>query len=47
MLDLSGKEVVIFGGGKVGERKASLFCEYTGVTVVSREFSPLLDRLSA
>lgn len=47
MLDLSGKEVVIFGGGKVGERKASLFCEYTGVTVVSRKFTPLLDRLSA
>ena len=46
MFDLSGKEVVIFGGGKVGERKASLFCEYAGVTVVSREFTPLLEMLS-
>jgi len=25
MLDLTGKEVVIFGGGKVGERKATFF----------------------
>jgi len=46
MLDLSGKEVIIFGGGNVGERKATLFCEHTGVTVVSREFTQGLDRLS-
>jgi precorrin-2 dehydrogenase/sirohydrochlorin ferrochelatase len=46
MLDLSRKEVVIFGGGNVGERKASLFCEHAGVTVVSRDFTSLLDRLS-
>lgn len=46
MLDLSEKEVIIFGGGQVGERKASLFCDYAGVTVVSREFTPLLDQLS-
>lgn len=46
MLDLSGKEVAIFGGGDVGERKASLFCDYSRVTVISREFTPILDKLS-
>jgi precorrin-2 dehydrogenase/sirohydrochlorin ferrochelatase len=45
MLDLAGKEVVIFGGGEVGERKASLFCGHAEVTVVSREFTPRLNRL--
>jgi precorrin-2 dehydrogenase/sirohydrochlorin ferrochelatase len=39
MLDLSGKEVVIFGGGDVGERKASLFAEHSKVTLISREFT--------
>lgn len=46
MLDLSGKEILIFGGGRVGERKALLFCGHANVTVVSREFTPLLSRLS-
>lgn len=46
MLNLAGKEVLIFGGGQVGERKASLFCGYANVTVVSREFTPLLNKLS-
>ncbi|MCZ7357132.1 MAG: bifunctional precorrin-2 dehydrogenase/sirohydrochlorin ferrochelatase [Candidatus Methanoperedens sp.] len=46
MLDLSGKEVIIFGGGNVGERKALLFCDHARVTVVSREFTPSLIRLS-
>jgi precorrin-2 dehydrogenase/sirohydrochlorin ferrochelatase len=38
-VDFTGKKVVIFGGGTVGERKAAYF---TGadVTVVSREFTP-------
>jgi precorrin-2 dehydrogenase/sirohydrochlorin ferrochelatase len=45
MLDLAGKEVVIFGGGEVGERKASLFCGHAEVTVVSREFTPRLNQL--
>lgn len=45
MLDLAGKEVVIFGGGEVSERKASLFCGHAEVTVVSREFTPQLNRL--
>lgn len=46
MLSLEGKEIVIFGGGEVGERKASLFCMHARVTVVSRDFTPLLNRLS-
>jgi precorrin-2 dehydrogenase / sirohydrochlorin ferrochelatase len=44
MLDLNEKDIVIFGGGEVGERKASLFCEHAKVTVVSREFTPGLNR---
>lgn len=46
MLDLSGRDVVIFGGGKVGERKALFFCDHTSVTVVSRDFTQGLDKLS-
>jgi precorrin-2 dehydrogenase/sirohydrochlorin ferrochelatase len=46
MLDLTGKEVVIFGGGKVGERKASFFSGAACVTVISREFTPGLTNLS-
>lgn len=46
MLNLKGKEVVIFGGGEVGERKAALFCDYSRVTVVSREFTSPLEKLS-
>jgi precorrin-2 dehydrogenase/sirohydrochlorin ferrochelatase len=43
MIDLHDKEVVIFGGGGVGERKASLFCEHAKVKVISKEFTPGLD----
>jgi len=46
MLDLEGKKVVIFGGGGVGERKASLFCDHADVAVISREFTPELNHLS-
>lgn len=46
VLNLKGKKVVIFGGGEVGERKASLFCEHADVTVVSREFTHGLNQLS-
>ncbi len=42
LLSLEGKEVVIFGGGDVGERKASLFCDHAEVSVVSRKFAPQL-----
>jgi precorrin-2 dehydrogenase/sirohydrochlorin ferrochelatase len=41
-LDLEGKLVVIFGGGKVGERKARLFSDYGHVMVVSLEFTDAL-----
>jgi len=44
MIDLHEKEIVIFGGGEVGERKATLFCEHAKVKVVSKEFTPGLDR---
>ena len=45
MLDLAGKEVVIFGGGTVGERKALLFSGFAEVTVISRDFTPALEKL--
>jgi len=46
-LDLTSRLVVIFGGGKVGERKAGLFSQYGPVKVLSRDFSPgLLDLAS-
>lgn len=37
-IDLRGTKVVVFGGGKVGFRKASFFAEEAEVTVVSRSF---------
>ena len=43
MIDLREKEIVIFGGGEVGERKAFLFCEHAIVKVVSKEFTHGLD----
>ncbi len=45
MLDLTEKEVLIFGGGTVGERKASLFSGFADVTVISRDFTPALEKL--
>jgi len=44
-LDLTSRLVVIFGGGKVGERKARLFSQYGPVRVLSRDFSPELLHL--
>ncbi len=38
-LDIGEKLVVIFGGGRVAERKAILFSEYGRVRVVSRDFT--------
>ncbi|WP_174591181.1 precorrin-2 dehydrogenase/sirohydrochlorin ferrochelatase family protein [Methanocella conradii] len=43
-IDFSGKKVVIFGGGAVGERKARYFAG-AEVTVVSREFTPCLEAM--
>lgn len=47
MLDLSGRKIVIFGGGSVGERKAELFCECADTIVVSLEFSRGLQELES
>lgn len=47
MLDLSGRKVVIFGGGSVGERKAELFCGCADTFVVSLDFSKRLQELEA
>jgi precorrin-2 dehydrogenase/sirohydrochlorin ferrochelatase len=38
-LDLSSQKIVIFGGGSVGQRKASLFSNFAEVTVISEDFS--------
>ncbi|MCJ7443923.1 MAG: bifunctional precorrin-2 dehydrogenase/sirohydrochlorin ferrochelatase [Methanotrichaceae archaeon] len=38
-LNLKSKLIVIFGGGKVGERKAILFSQYSRVQVVSKNFT--------
>lgn len=43
-IDFAGKDVVIFGGGPVGERKAAYFSG-ANVTVVSREFTPGLESM--
>lgn len=45
MIDLSGKKVLIFGGGLVGVRKARFFAPEADVTIVSRSFSPGCDEL--
>lgn len=47
MLDLSGRKIVIFGGGSVGERKAELFSGCTDTLVASLEFSQRLQELEA
>jgi precorrin-2 dehydrogenase / sirohydrochlorin ferrochelatase len=43
-IDFTGRKVVIFGGGAVGDRKAAYFAG-ADVTVVSREFSPGLQAM--
>lgn len=42
LIDMQGREVVIFGGGKVGERKALMFSNYCKTTVISKEFTEKL-----
>jgi len=45
LLDLNSKLVVIFGGGRVGERKAKLFSDYARVRVVAQDFAPGLQEM--
>ncbi|MDO9518112.1 MAG: bifunctional precorrin-2 dehydrogenase/sirohydrochlorin ferrochelatase [Methanosarcinaceae archaeon] len=45
MIDLSGRQVVIIGGGSVGERKAILFSKYADTTVVSAGFTTKLEEM--
>lgn len=40
MVNYTGKQVTIFGGGKVGARKARYFADEADVTVYSRSFIP-------
>jgi len=47
MIDLSGRKIVIFGGGSVGERKAELFCGCSDTLIISLEFSQRLQELEA
>ncbi len=40
LVDLSGKKVIVFGGGEVGARKAAYFAPEADVRIYSRSFSP-------
>ncbi|MCL2549425.1 MAG: bifunctional precorrin-2 dehydrogenase/sirohydrochlorin ferrochelatase [Methanimicrococcus sp.] len=45
LIDFTDKNVVIFGGGAVGERKAKRFAEKALVTVVSSSLTPDLRKM--
>lgn len=46
ILNFENKKVVIFGGGKVGERKAKLFSKVANVSIVSREFTSSIKKMA-
>ncbi|MCK4938464.1 MAG: bifunctional precorrin-2 dehydrogenase/sirohydrochlorin ferrochelatase [Methanosarcinales archaeon] len=46
MINMTDRKVVIFGGGQVGERKAILFSRYAPTTVISHNFTHILQDLS-
>ncbi|MDW7732851.1 MAG: bifunctional precorrin-2 dehydrogenase/sirohydrochlorin ferrochelatase [Methanolobus sp.] len=46
LIDMTGRKIVIFGGGSVGERKTLLFSRYADVTVISRSFTPDIRDIS-
>ncbi len=45
IVDIERKKIIIFGGGEVGERKATLFKD-ADVLVASKDFTPGLRRLA-
>ncbi len=45
-VDIRDKNVVIFGGGHVGERKAKVFCLYGPTKVISKSFTAELMRMA-
>ncbi|MBN1167057.1 MAG: bifunctional precorrin-2 dehydrogenase/sirohydrochlorin ferrochelatase [Methanospirillaceae archaeon] len=46
MIDCTNRQIVIFGGGQVGARKASYFIPMADVTVYSRTFCDSFDTLA-
>lgn len=46
MLNIQNKKIVIFGGGKVGERRAKLFSEYGEVVCISKNFNNGFNKLN-
>ncbi|WP_406656795.1 bifunctional precorrin-2 dehydrogenase/sirohydrochlorin ferrochelatase [Methanolobus sp. ZRKC2] len=46
LIDMTGRKIVIFGGGSVGERKALSFSRYADVIVISRSFTPAIRDIS-
>jgi len=45
-IDLKDRCIVIFGGGRVGERKAKMFCAYGQTTVISTSFTAELLKMA-
>jgi len=45
-MDLRSRPVVIFGGGRVAQRKAALFSQHAPVTVVSKDFTATLEDMA-